>query len=130
MLSEAEVFERFATVGLVRGDELYLNKENAVAFIRDCQKNELAVIGVEGFLYEDGKLFPQLDLIADYSATEAFSWESYKQTCNSDSEAFVNSIGLTDDVYLSLVVLSPEEYVTSVLEESVRVEINKESRQR
>ena len=105
--------ERFSTAGISsEGGELYLSKDSALDFIRACQENDLAVIGLEAFLYEDGKLIPQIDLIADYSSTISHSWESYKRACNGYSENFVNSVPLAGEVYFSFTVLSPEEYVS------------------
>jgi hypothetical protein len=51
MLSENETTGRFRKCGMFRGNELYLKVPIAFDFLATCQENNLAIIGVEGFIY-------------------------------------------------------------------------------
>lgn len=111
MLTETQVFERFAPIGIAaEGGELYIPKQIASDFIDLCENNDLAVIGIEGLIYEDGKFIPQLDLIADYSSLHPVSWTSYKGTCNSAARAFIASSKSPGDLYFSFVISSYDEF--------------------
>ncbi len=110
MLTETQVFEQFAPIGIVsENGEIYIPKRKASDFIDLCENNQLAVIGMEGFIYEDSKFIPQLDLIADYSSSEFGDWISYMETCNSAARAFIESAKSKDNLFFTFVVLSPQE---------------------
>lgn len=111
MLSEKQVFDQFISRG-VAGDygELYLPRASSLEFIQACEENDLAVVGIEGFRYEDGKLLPQLDLIADYSSTPDASWSSYKNACNNSARIFVEDSDSRYSLCFSFTVMSREEF--------------------
>jgi hypothetical protein len=110
MLTETQVFEQFAPIGIVaEGGEIYIPKREVSDFIDLCESNQLAVIGVEGLIYEDGKFIPQLDLIADYSSSRIADWTTYMETCNSAARAFIESAKSRENLYFTFVVLSPQE---------------------
>jgi hypothetical protein len=52
MLSEDEIINQFRKHGMTRGaGSLYLKVPTAFDFLAMCQENNLAIIGVEGFIY-------------------------------------------------------------------------------
>jgi hypothetical protein len=110
VLSEKEIYAKFQEVGISRGGELYLQPRHALDFIRACQENNIAVIGIEGFIYENGQLAPQLDMIADYSSGNETSWNDYKNTRNNSSEHFTRNLLNKKGLILSFVVLSEQEW--------------------
>jgi hypothetical protein len=110
MLSEEQVFEQFRSRGVGGShEELYLPKASSLEFIKACDRNDLAVVGLEGFKYEDGKLLPQLDLIADYSLTTAASWSSYRQRCNNSAQMFIEESDARENFCFSFTVISQQE---------------------
>ncbi|MBO1347099.1 MAG: hypothetical protein EBE86_006755 [Hormoscilla sp. GUM202] len=52
MRSGADIWEKYWQQGIVRGGELYRSLPQALNFVPDCQLNNLAIIGIDGFLYD------------------------------------------------------------------------------
>lgn len=110
MLSEEQIYARFTSNGIVtEGGEVYIPKISAAEFIELCEKNDLAVIGIEGLVYSDGNLIPQLDLIADYSSSHSSDWSSHKLACNSAARTFVHGSNSRENLYFAFVVMSERE---------------------
>jgi hypothetical protein len=111
MLSEAEIFDRYCVVGTLRGCEIYLKIPEALNFIKDCQINELAIIGVEGFLLRDGQLHPQIDIIVDYSSLNVSSWQEYVVTCNQSTQGVLSEFRDRQDLVINFVLLAEEQWL-------------------
>jgi hypothetical protein len=113
-MREAEVFDRFAADGVITEyGELYLPKSRALDLIAVCQENDLAIIGIEGFIYDAGKFVPQSDLIADYSTSRASrerDWIEYRDSCNTAAKHFVQSANSRENLYFTFVISSCEEF--------------------
>jgi len=112
LLSEEEIFESYrvrSPVATRVGGELYLLLPVAFEFLETCRDNNLAVIGIEGFLYEGGLIHPQMDLIADFSSPHgASSWTVFRESCH---EACLRFLALVPkDGLVSLVVMSEQEW--------------------
>ncbi len=115
MLSENEITNRFRQCGMTRGaGELYLELPIALDFLATCEENNLAVIGVEGFIYheEKGSIEAKMDYIADYSDVKTPNWEQYRNLCNHLSKDFLGHLPSKAGLVVNLVVLSEEEWWT------------------
>jgi hypothetical protein len=113
MLSEDEIINQFRKHGMTRGaGSLYLKVPIAFDFLATCQENNLAIIGVEGFLYTEktNKIMPVMDYIADYSDVEAANWEEYRNSCNRLCKDFLGRLPSRDDFVVNFVLFSREEW--------------------
>lgn len=111
MLTEHELFAVFlGRAAHVAGNEMYFEPEVAIQFLAACEENNLAVIGIEGFIFDDPALMPQVDLIADYSASGEKSWRSFRDSCNRDAAHFLQQLPQRQNLVLSLTVLSGKEW--------------------
>lgn len=110
-LSEDDLVEFFRPRGLFRGNELYLDPTTSVDFADACEKNDLAIIGIEGFIYTPPWLEPQMDLIADWSLgkREAEAWEVFRQRCNRISGDFIRRLRPEPGLLLNFTVVSSRE---------------------
>ena len=68
----------------------YICEQDVFEFIKKCDENDWAIIGVDGLEYEDPYLKARLDMIADYSsAVESQNrWNNLKVLCNTSSKNF------------------------------------------
>ena len=105
-----EIYDQHSEYGVTQGGELYLDPARALDFVTACNDNDLAIIGIEGFLYEQGTIVPQLDMIADFSSTKASNWQEYRTKCNRDAAAFLQRLTRSDNIVCSFVVVSQEEW--------------------
>ncbi|MBI1928512.1 hypothetical protein HYR99_30250 [Candidatus Poribacteria bacterium] len=112
MLSETEIIDRFRQHGIFQDDgELYLRVPIALKFVEVCQENELAIIGFEGFYYDDEKetIEPLFDQIADFSALKASSWEEFRNLCNKYSKELIRELSPQERIVINFTVLSQAE---------------------
>lgn len=113
MLSETEIIDRFREHGIFQeGDELYLRAPMALKFVEVCQENELAVIGFEGFFYDDDEetIEPLLDQIADFSTVKAAHWEEFRNLCNTYSKKLIRGLSQKEGIVVNFTVLSQAEW--------------------
>lgn len=120
MLSETDIFEQYSAQGFVRGGELYLSLPQALNLIADCYQNNLAVIGIEGFICEKGMLEPQLNAIADFSTNNADNWDSYRDICDRGSRDFLHQLHSLKELVFTFVILSEKEWISSDRESYLR----------
>lgn len=116
MLSENEIVNRFRHRGMTRGaGSLYLEIPIALDFLATCEANNLAIIGVEGFLYNDKKdtIQPIMDYIEDYSDIEAPHWKAYRNLCNQRCRDFLCHLPSKSEFVVNLVVISQAEWQQS-----------------
>ncbi len=75
--------------------EVYLPFQLADEFLHFCVENDLAVVGIEGFLPtgKSGKI-PQLDMVIDFVRLEKFpkSWKEYCKYCALESRRFFQQL--------------------------------------
>ncbi len=57
----------FSDAGFVSGTEFYVRADAAAAYVDECARRGLVVLGLEAFDRQEGRLKPRLDLIADFS---------------------------------------------------------------
>ena len=116
MLSEEQLFDIFGKKGFVNGGELFLRVPTALEFITACEKNNLSVIGMEGFSDEGGAVRPRLDMIADYSGVREKTWQEFRKTCNSASRKFLLGLEPKNGILICLTTFSEEEWHDSLSE--------------
>lgn len=110
MLFENEIIDYFRKHGIFQGEELYLDIPTALKFLTVCEENDLAIMGIECFQYNGGKIKPVLDQIADYSSAEAANWEEFRNLCNNSCKAFIYSLLTEDALVVNFTVLSQKEW--------------------
>jgi hypothetical protein len=90
MLTQQKIFDLYSPYGIVQGGELYLPLTQALNFLESCQRSNLAVIGIEGFIWQNHQeIIPQLDAIADFSSVASPDWKTYQATCNQAAQSFL-----------------------------------------
>ncbi len=83
---------------------LFVPKE-ALFFIIECKKNNMAIIGIEGFIKIDKKILPQLEMIADFSNYKESNWVDYVEKCAKSAQKFINYFSKVPNVVFQFVVL-------------------------
>jgi len=91
--------------------ELFLDTPTALDFVAACQEKDLAVLGLEGFILDSGKLRPQLDMVADYSSAEKSTWEMFRDYCNRSAQKFLRSISPRSGLVFSIVIKARDEKI-------------------
>jgi len=110
MLSKDELLKEYQSQGIVSSSSLYLDLQTSFDFVNACSQNNLAVVGLEGFVYQDGKLLPQLDLIADCSLdVELLDWSEYREQCNAHALNILQALPVREGLVINFVVVSKQE---------------------
>lgn len=105
------VEDRYRDRGLQRGREVYLDAGTAAEYVRDCENENVAILGIEGFLLRGDDLIPQMDLICDFSPRDSsLGWEQYRAQVNRDALTFLNGVNDRDALVFEFEVLVPEQY--------------------
>lgn len=107
--TEEEIFTRYRQYAVVESQELYIGFPHAFDFLATCRSHNLAVIGVEGFRYEEGAVHALMDAIADFSECDAADWQMYMHCCNTAAEQFLHHLAQRSEVVVTFVVLSQAE---------------------
>lgn len=73
---------------------LYFRIGDAKELIAECERKDLAVVGIEALTLKDnGGIVQHLDLIADYLAAEnawsGYSWGAFRRECNKSAVGFL-----------------------------------------
>ena len=96
------IVEKFKLSGFFRGNELYVKIPFAAKFIEESDKEQLAIIGIEGFRLNESRLEPQLDMIADFSGYIKGNYRLCIQLCNQAARGFLDSY-LSNKQYMDTV---------------------------
>ena len=88
--------EKYKKYGIWNGHELFIKSTYALQFIEEVTRNNLLVLGIDGFkLIENKYVDPQLDMIMDFSETYQKyledDWGSLKKICTNAAKKFINS---------------------------------------
>ena len=67
MNTEAQLFRKYQTVGIRRGEECLLRHADALRFLADCERLGLTILGMDFYKQEDMDIVELLET-ADYSA--------------------------------------------------------------
>ena len=90
--------------------EVFLNAKDGLKFIELCEKEQWAVIGVEGGFY-DGEVFtPDSNLAEDYSSINFWNWYLYKQNCNLRATEFLKNFVLEDNLRFYLIFVNEHDF--------------------
>ena len=65
-----EVEKEFSELAVVRGDILLFRAEDAIAFVRRCEKEGLSILGIDGICIDGDKTRPMMEHCVDYSIGE------------------------------------------------------------
>jgi hypothetical protein len=101
---------RFPDQGRARA--LYIHVPVALEFVAACDDNDLAILGMEGFIIgDDGAVGVRLDMILDCSDALATStWADVKRTCNDSARMFLRQLPDIADLFVEPLALSPDEW--------------------
>jgi hypothetical protein len=110
MLSERELIHEFKGRGIFQGGELYLDAVTALEFLDTAPKNDMTVIGIEGFHRDNGSVRPLLDQIADFSDCEAESWPEFRESCNHSSKEFISQAPKSGNLVINLTLMTKDEW--------------------
>jgi hypothetical protein len=92
LLTPDEVEQQFSERGEMHEGALCLPPLDAIECLHLCESNDLAVIGVDTFLAEEGRMVPQLHLVADFSSMSHDDWQAFREFCNTETERFIASV--------------------------------------
>src|SRR5690606_17465253 len=96
MKSANDLIKEFDSVGVSLGSEFFLPYPKALEFIDECAKNELGIVGIEGFTHipHENKLVAHLDMIADFSEArkEYPDWNERVAHCHRVSHEFIQTL--------------------------------------
>jgi hypothetical protein len=110
MLSVDDITKQFRPYQARASKELYLDAQHALDFVRTCDANAIAVIGIEGFTLSGGKIIPRLDMIADFSSATAADWPTYQAMCNRAAIAFLTNALTEPDIVFTFELLPAAEW--------------------
>jgi hypothetical protein len=111
MLTEHELLSIYlGRAAHVVGSEMYFAPDVALEFLAACEENNLALIGIEAFVFQDPELMPQLDLIAGRSRPSAKTWRTFRDGCNQSARAFLEQLPARENLVLSLTVLARNKW--------------------
>ncbi len=96
--------------GMTRGGEVYLTPEAAAACVRICEDDDVAVIGLEGYLIDEASTVPLLDQIADFSGLRAVDWLTFRTEVNREALEFIEDLPRRVGLLIALTLLSREEW--------------------
>jgi hypothetical protein len=67
-MTEAEIYNRFNGAWLYQGNEYFVAKESAAEFTELLFRERVRLFGIDGFILEESRTEPCLDVISDYSS--------------------------------------------------------------
>ena len=65
-----------------RGGVTLLSKSDALLFIKECAKEKIEILGIDGFLLFGDKIQPSLENSIDFTASNAKQGNIYEQALN------------------------------------------------
>ncbi len=110
MSSIEEVLQQYRRFQARESKALYLDPQQSLNLVETCNANNIAVVGIEGFIHTGGKIEPRLDLIADFSSLKSGDWQSYKASCNAAAERFLRASSQVPNVVFSFVLLAEHQW--------------------
>ena len=97
---------------LYKEDNGFICGKNVYDYIEYCNENNLSVIGVEGFICNEGEIKPDMDCILDLSELKVDNWEEYKKQSLKIVRDFLKQQELSDknDRQYDFVLLTKNDY--------------------
>ncbi|PSN12862.1 hypothetical protein C7293_18390 [filamentous cyanobacterium CCT1] len=105
-----DIFEQYRQYGIITGEELYIPSQYAISFVEDCRLQNVAVIGIEGFLITEQQIMPLLDEIADFSSIVSSDWQDYVSQCNAAAKNFIEVSSKDRKRFFNFVVINQDEW--------------------
>ncbi|MBL8701508.1 MAG: hypothetical protein JNK67_24225 [Alphaproteobacteria bacterium] len=113
MKSETELFEEFRQHAFVTSAVgiPYLPAKQALALLDACEANDLAVIGLDGFVanLRAPRLEPRNDVILDSSRIEAPGWVEFRDRANAAAREMLRRHATVPDLVFEFVLRSRSE---------------------
>ena len=86
----------------IRGDKVF-------DFIDMCNRNDVAIIGIEGGRVYGKSFVPDIDLIADTTVNDN-NWRKYRKACNDGAAIYFDSVELTGNVVFVMTIINESEF--------------------
>lgn len=96
----------------------YIQETDVFEFVRRCDENDWAIVGVDGLERNGINLRPRLDMIADYSFAvgNQNKWNNFKVLCNTSAIKFFTKMlgtGHNENLVFDCTVYSKKDWGTS-----------------
>ena len=76
----SELIEQLASdLGITvrpQGGLRLIRSQDCEEIVQACKSNALLILGIEAFILTDGKVVPEMELIADYSELASKDWDA------------------------------------------------------
>ncbi|MDT4869470.1 hypothetical protein FQZ97_1044980 [compost metagenome] len=86
------------------GDVPLFGVSDSLELIGYCEKNDIAVLGIEGFRVNNDKRVPDMDYIVDFSELFRVSGKDFTEKSLQISKSFVQSVEVLDIYFEFLLV--------------------------
>ncbi len=80
----------FASRSAVAAEEPFLARDDALEYVNECERLDLAILGIEGFALLDRGLQCDGDLLRDYGKLHAATWDEFRAASNAAARAFLS----------------------------------------
>lgn len=83
---------------------------DVLRFIESCNRQRIAIIGIEGGILSDGKFIPDLDLVADLSRRGNLVWSEFWKKCNHSAALFLNETDFSNDSVFVMTIIDELDF--------------------
>lgn len=93
-----------------KGGGVYIPENRYLEFVKKCKEESFLIIGIEGFILEENKTIPRMDMIADFSnLTSVVDWDIAVERSSLSSHKFFESVEKLDNLYFNFVCITKDE---------------------
>ncbi|MBB4635422.1 hypothetical protein [Longimicrobium terrae] len=85
------VVDRFGDRVVRRGGEAFFRLADALELVAICRREDMAMLGVEGFFLRPPYIEALLAAIGDFSVPVRY-WTDFQRICNDESEAYLRQL--------------------------------------
>ena len=71
---------------------ILVSLENCLDHLKELERTDTAILGIEGFVLVDGKRNPNIEAIADYSSLYYADWPVFLSESHEAAEKFINEM--------------------------------------
>lgn len=79
-------------------------------FIELCNKQNIAVLGMEGGLLSDEGFTPDLNLIADFSMSDDIGWLEFQKESNHGVFRFLKAVNCSKETVFVMTIVNEDEF--------------------
>jgi hypothetical protein len=97
-------------LGILIGRERLYAQSEASQLLGLCDQWDVAAVGADAFVVRGGTVLPIIDQIADFSDLGASDWQAYRSQVNRLMEQFLRQLPPGNEVRVSLVLMSHDEW--------------------